>query len=80
MQKQQERMLRKLDVQSKDETNLTLGRQRRSAQRQEEEDDFFVAQAKNADEKERLRQDREARLQRRKDNRDFGNYQVGEQR
>ena len=32
------------------------------------------------EDRERLRQDREARLQRRKENKEFGNYQVGEKR
>jgi hypothetical protein len=40
-----------------------------------------VAHPKNADEKERLKQDREARLQRRKDNKEeCGSYYVGEKR
>jgi len=61
--------------------NLNLGRTRRSTQIREEDDDFVAGQTKNADEKQRLREDREARLQRRKENKeDFSYGHIGEKR
>lgn len=76
MQKQQDRSLRKLDY-YKDESNLQLGRTRRSAQIAKEDDDDFQL-AKSEEIKEKMKADREARLQRRKENKEYG--QIGHKR
>ena len=73
MQKQYDRNLRKLDYEARDRDPI-IGR--RTRVKNEESDEEYGASS-NGKQKEKLRQDREERLNRRKEVKEYGSFKVG---